>query len=712
MGATTDADRSRGVVDSTTNTTMKRLLLLVILASGFQTANAELALKEIRTASDTVLVAYFQSPVVQADEVNLADPSRWKLNGQSVVATNRFVTEANKCDHHIYLQTPKLVNGMTYTVETPHGRTNFVFDDRQTLCESIKVNQNAYSGLSKVRYANFAIWLGDGGARQIRGDLPTYTVFQQFTGKSVAQGTLKEIGADESSGDFVYRIDLSAVPEGGPYRISVNGYGCSHPFGVGSDFSRRLAHVSFRALYHQRCGCPIIEPYAWNIRTNPCHPTVYDTGAPIGEARLQVQGNEPTFSAYGGYHDAGDADRRTYHMDVPITLLTTYEAFPDLFTDDQFNIPDRFDERFHILGKGNRVPDILDEAEWGTMFWEYVQKPTGEIHWGTETFRYSPFTTYDRETNRFGTEVLDPRSAGFASGMFLHLARALKPYKPERSAALQKRAELAFRAVGDRIRPTHQLYYAVQKYLLTGDESAHQMVKDLADRALEYADSYNGAPESFAGAGRPGGRDGWLASFFFSYVLEKTRPTDPAVVEKFRAAIQAAADKEIGYLAAHAYPVGAPLNLRWWGSNVGQGQYAYPCLLSWVLTKEPKYIDAASQLMDYAQGLNPLGKCYVTGMGFNRVHNPHDRESAYTKEMGWGPRPGILVFGPGGSGRGVSVPTLTTLARERRFIDNLPSIQWTEFTVYQSLCFPAAVYPVLAQGGRWDATKDPFASQQ
>ena len=43
----------------------------------------------------------------------------------------------------------------------------------------------------------------------------------------------------------------------------------------------RLAHISFRALHHQRCGCPIKAPYAWNIRMKPCHTTVYDTNAPI-----------------------------------------------------------------------------------------------------------------------------------------------------------------------------------------------------------------------------------------------------------------------------------------------------------------------------------------------------------------------------------------------------------------------------------------------
>ena len=84
-------------------------------------------------------------------------------------------------------------------------------------------------------------------------------MFNQFTGEQVASGTLQAFGGgaqDTSSGDYVYRIDLSGVPEGGPYKISVSGYGCSYPFGVGGDFSRRLGYVAFRALYYQRCGCP------------------------------------------------------------------------------------------------------------------------------------------------------------------------------------------------------------------------------------------------------------------------------------------------------------------------------------------------------------------------------------------------------------------------------------------------------------------------
>jgi endoglucanase len=684
---------------------MKQLLMAALCLCTSLTVMAELTFMEVRTASKDVLVAYFTSNVINTNEVSTDDLSAWKLNGQPVTAINRFITESDACDHHIYLHVPALVNGTTYTLQTPHGDKTFVFDDKTIYCESIKSNQSGYSALSKVRYANFAIWLGDGGSKQISGDLPTYTVFKVASGEVITQGALQTIGEDASSGDFVYRIDLSAVPEGGPYKIAVKGYGCSYPFGVGGDFSRRLGYVSFRSLYHQRCGCPIVEPYAWNIKPEPCHTTIYQVNGPIGEARLVVTGDEPTFTAYGGYHDASDADRRTYHMDVPVTLLTTYEAFPQLFTDDQFNIPDKFDDKYHILGKGNGIPDIIDEAMWGTMFWEYMQETNGAIHWGTETKGYSPFTTYAKDPTKFGTEVLDARSASFASGMFMHMARLIKPYNAVRSQELQKHAEMAFAAAGDAIRPTHKLYFAIQKYLLTGDETAHQMVKDLASSVSGYVATYNGAPESFAG-------NGWLASYFYSYIVAKDRPTDPAVVAVFKAAIKDAADKEMGYLSGNAYPVGTPSNLRWWGSNSAQGQYAYPCLLQWSLTREQKYMDAVSQLMDYVQGLNPVGKCYMTGLGFNRVHNPHDRESAYTKKEGWGPRPGILVFGPGGSGKGTSVPAVTGLARERKYIDNLGSIQWSEFTIYQSLCFPSAVYPVLAQGGKYDERNDPFSPKQ
>ena len=719
---------------------MKHLLILVSFLYGLLSANAQqLSFKEIRTASPTVLVAFFKDAYwsgqvwdtqFNTNQVDTSNLSLWKLNGQPVTAINKFVTEADAVDYHIYLQVPQLTNGMAYTLETPYGSTNFVFDDKQIFCESIKVNQSGYSALSQVRYANFAIWLGTGGAQQISGSLPTYTVFRQFTGEQVAQGTLQQIGGggqDSSSGDYVYRIDLSAVPEGGPYKVSVSGYGCSYPFGVGGDFSRRLGYVAFRSLYYQRCGIPIIKPYAWaNIRPTPCHTLVYDSQSP-GIANVAVNTNtNPKLTVHGGYHDAGDCDRNAYHLMVPMVLMTTYEVFPNLFTDDQFNIPDIFDANFNILGKGNGIPDILDEALWGTMLWTNLQytpgEPAGAVAYGDNAPNNGNPAwgiNWDQDTLLYGTETNDVNSCGLAAGVFMNLARVIKPYNPQLSTNLQARGDAAYNyaAVRGSIKTSHKLYYAIQKYLLTGDVGASNIINSLYSSTSSFPSTYNNEAGGYLTDGNM-----WLASYFMSYIIETNRPTNPTVVAYFKTQLKAAADNEVNWVNGDAYPLGWPASVNASSHNFNQGgltpqgQFAYPCLMQWALAKEQKYIDAVSQLMDYDQGLNPLGKCYMTGIGFDGVHHPHTRESAYTQvTMGWGgPLAGITVYGPlepsklGSVSGSKQIPALSGLPRERCYVDHLGFWAMDEFTVYQSEVFPAAIYPVLAQGGKWNPTKEPF----
>ncbi len=695
---------------------MKQILTLSFALLLSLSANAKLTLQEIRTASNNVIELFYTSDTLDVNEVDTSDPAKWKVNGAQVLGVNRVAAAADQCDHFIYLTVPTLKSGQKYSIETPYGKYSFKFDPKTIYCEAIKTNQVAYSALSTKRFANFAIYLGDGGVKKIEGDLPGYTVYQfkkNKIGKKVTSGKLVEIGDDRSSGDYVYRIDLSQVPEGGPYKIVVDGYGSSYPFGVGGQFSQKLSYVSFRSLFNQRCGIQIIEPYSdFSYRTKRCHETIYQTYDRIAEARLVVKGDEPTIQAWGGYHDAGDADRRTYHMDVPSTLLTTFEAFPSLFTDDQFNIPDKFDEQFNILGKGNGIPDILDEAEWGTMFWKYFQEEDGQIPWGTETNGYSPFTTYDFEDHLFGSETLDPRTSSWASGLFYHFARIIKPYDEAKSKEYAERAERAYnasvRVYGERNRQmpaSFQMYYNVEKYLMTGDAQCHEYIKSHVADAEQILTTYNQGSEIFA-------ERGWLASYFFSYILAPASKTDPATVKAFKVIMQSVVDKQLDAFAQNAYPNGAPMNVNWWGSNVAQGQYTFPIVLMWKLTGNQDYIDAVSQMMDYALGLNPLGKCYMTTLGFNQVHWPHDRESAYTIEQGWGPRPGILVFGAGNYVRNYpSYPTISrnTTPRERAYIDILDNYQNNEYTIYQSLCFPSVVYPILANGCTWKpGTKDPY----
>lgn len=671
-------------------------------------AHAKLTLKEVRTASKDVLVVFLKSDTLDVNEADITTLSDWQVNGQPVKSIFRYATQADPCDHHIYLQTDNLVEGKKYKLATPYGEKKFRFRAREIFCESIKTNQAGYSALSKIRYANLSIWLGTGGSRKIEGELPEYEVFQRNSRKAVAKGAVTELGEDKSSGGVVYRIDLSKVPEGGPYQVAVKGYGCSTPFGVGGEFAKKTAYVSFRGQYLQRCGCPTESP---DIRKKACHTVIYDVDGPIGEANIVVKGDERTFRCFGGYHDAGDADRRAYHLSNPIINLMIYEAFPEVFSDGQYDLPGEFDSEYNILGYANHIPDIIDEAEWGALVWEYLQNEDGSVHFGTETKGYpDPFAApMDVDVKKYGTVKVDPRATCTSAGLFMHLARIIKPYKPDRSKEIMNRAMKAMEFCGEEMAEPEKLYFYIQKYLLTGDESAHRKVKEL----YAVADSLK-----FNLFSTPGyslnDRKFDNPAYIYSYVVEKNVPTDPVIVDFFKKAIRAAADSNIAELRKHAYPVGNNPQTGGWGHNVRQPLYACAPMLEWSLTGDQKYLDAASELMDWKLGLNPMGISYVTGLGFHQVENPHDRESAYTKSKGWGPKPGITVFGPGVPGWGRRktnvIPAVNELPKERQFVDSMDIISFTEFTIFETMTHDA-FYTVLAGGGKWNG-KDPFAEKE
>ena len=680
------------------------LLTALALLCCFVNAEAKITFQEVRTASNNVLVAFFTSDTLNVGEIDITDPSLWKINGQSPKNIYQYSTKADVCDHHIYLETSQLEPGKEYKVETPYGNKDFRFDDRNIFCESIKTNQVGYSALSKVRYANFDIWLGTGGGRKIEGPLPSYEVFDVGTNKVVSRGVMKELGADSAAGGYVYRIDLAAVPQGGPFKIAVKGYGCSYPFGVGGEFSKKLAYTLFRAQYMQRCGCPILDP---DIREKPCHTLIYEVNGSIGEANVVVKGDEKTFKCYGGYHDAGDADRRAYHISNPMLNLMIYEAFPQDFTDGQFHIPGKFDKDYNIVSYTNNVPDIIDEAEWGALVWEYLQNDDGSIHFGTETKGYpEPYAApLDRDDKKYGTIRIDNRATCPAAGLFMHLARIIQPYDPDSSKTLVARAEKAMAYGKDVMADPEKLYYYIQRYLLMKDDADRQKIKELYKIADGLKDNLYITPGYSLNDGKFDN-----PAYIMSYILAKDVPTDPVIVAYFKKAIKDAADANIAELRNHPYPVGNNPYNGGWGHNVRQPQYACAPLLEWRLTGDQKYLDAASELMDWKLGLNPAGMCYVTGLGFHQVYNVHDRESTYWIEKGNGPKPGITVFGPGiaGFGRRVPViPAVNQLPKERQYVDDRAIISFNEFTIFETMHYDA-LYTVLAGGGKWDGS-DPFA---
>jgi endoglucanase len=700
---------------------MKRAISVFLLSLGLVPGSkAQLAewakmkkitFQEIRTTTDKVLVAYFLGP--DLNEIPTA-PAGWSLNGKQPYRIDKWVTSNWSgvefgYEHHIYLtmQEP-FVQGKKYLLKTPYGDFPFTFNSREIFCESIKTNQSAYSALSNIRNANFAIWTGTGGGGKIEGTLPQYEVYEIKSGKSVTKGSLKEMGANENSGDFVYRIDLSKVPEGGPYKVEVKGYGCSYPFGIGGVFSQKLSYISFRGLLYERCGIEQKKPYFdFDIR-ELCHPTVYVTNSPSREARVTISPSDPIMQIRGGYHDAGDADRRDHHMIASMVLLTYYDMFPGNFSDLQYNLPDKFDKDYKPIGQGNGIPDIIDEAAWGALAFEYLQEKNGGVRSGTERTGYpSDGPGLDKDTDQYATFAVNNNSTTLAAGLFAHLAREMKPYNKERSAELQKRAEMAWAFAGDSASIPHKLYYFVQYYLLTGNEAIHRQLIQIAPEVARYETTHQNDPRSIPG------KSLILGAHFFSYLVQNERPKDPGVVRFFEDVIRKVADRRVKELNDNLWPNGTSTPNRWWGSQTAQGEYADPILMQWRLTHEQKYIDAASQLMDYIQGLNPIGKCFLTGTGFDRTMDPLHHDSYSMKDRGWGPAPGILVFGPANTAQlktdcPLMIPDIKSLPMQRKWMDNRRNVSGCEFTIDQSLAYSTVVYSILSKGGSWDRKTDPY----
>jgi endoglucanase len=62
------------------------------------------------------------------------------------------------------------------------------------------------------------------------------------------------------------------------------------------------------------------------------------------------------------------------------------------------------------------------------------------------------------------------------------------------------------------------------------------------------------------------------------------------------------------------------------------------------ISSDPKYLDAATQQVDYLLGRNPFGRSFVTGVGFAPPVSPHHRPSNSDRMLV--PWPGLLVGGP------------------------------------------------------------------
>lgn len=717
----------------------------------------------VQTASNHVIVVHLET-----DWINIAAYNRtfyydsvrpmtsnWLVNNvspesvgySSTVIDEKKVEVVNgaelypiKIRHTIYLSlSGELIENQLYNIISPYGNSSFTFREREIYCESIKVNQVGYAQGCSERYANFGIYRGTDGSELLTENHAFYVVDVE-SDNIVMQGTLSYWGEDTSysvasSGEFVYRMNISDLPLGYFY-IVIEGMGRSYPFGIGMPYSRDILRTHVRGMYHQRCGIALEEPYT-NYTRGECHQEVaftkYAGNGSEGEGFISVPADAVMHHVIGGYHDAGDFDRRVYHTTIPLLMLNFYEAFITHFTDNQYNIPE----------SGNGIPDFLDEALWGVLIWENLQLDAsnsnnsdeyGGVMGGTETSGH-PTYGIDRAdwenggNQKYGTYAVYERTTLAAAGFFAQASRLLRDYDDVRSAELLTRAQLAWQYATQNnfnTRKGFKMYAALQLYLATATGDSLQDMQNTYHQeflSIAQAQIINGG--SWPYQYLPGNSAANIqTSHFISYLLYNGFRDENMVTALYNRLKQGT--DQGGYMEwnieDYPYPQGATCFIGY-GAGSAQGRYAEPAAYMYRLSEtaddKQKYYNIVSQLADYSLGLNPLGKCYVTGLGSNQVQSPLHLDSYFTKygllpqggtQDAIGNVPGIVVYGfttnnsSAAYHRAVTdfvYPAWNNLPGQRRWTDGWSAIALNEFTTHETMVWNTCMYSVL-----YDASQD------
>jgi endoglucanase len=564
--------------------------------------------------------------------------------------------------HTVFLLLPQpLTSGRHYQVVmsgvgSEREEYPLAYDERDSVSRAIKVNQYGYvPGARKYAYAGG--WLGTAGHLPLDAFAKEFLLVESPGGRVVFRGTprlrmrhdqrepLSTSASGSLTGEDVYELDFSGFTTPGAYSLVVPGVGRSLPFRIAGDVYRDPFTLCARAIFHQRCGIALEEPYTTYTR-GACHrgpgleinATITDHGP---EDEDELVKHDPslktgkTLDVWGGYHDAADYDRLIGHVRVPAVLLTLYEMFPVSFRDGQLNIPE----------SGNGLPDLVDEARWGVDFWVRMQDPDdGGVRGGAGPNAVVT-TPADRDTHPIYVYGKDPISSLSLAAVASQLARVLGDLgKPADAAFYLKRAEAAWAYGlahgGDSYRVARALA-AVELFKATGEARFHEAFLKLDPAEFSEAEQE-----------RHAGHFAW--NVWLSYALCRRDGVDRAAQEVCRRRILAAADQEVRSLESFAYRMahtgvgGAPLRYGWGcGTNVFNGGEF--CVMAWRLTGQASYRDAALLAADFSLGCHPTGTVFVTGLGQRHVRwAMHTASNPMARQVGRPVKetlPGIPVFG-------------------------------------------------------------------
>ena len=476
--------------------------------------------------------------------------------------------------------------------------------------------------------------------------------------------------------------DLSSLNRQGEYKIHASGSTTSIPFVVHTRGLQDILAASAKTFYYQRASMEINHEYAG--------PWARPAGHLDRNLRIFVEGEaERRQDVQGGWYDAGDYGKYVVNGGISVaTLLLLYERFP-LAIGDQLRIPE----------SGNGRSDLLDEVRYELDWLMRMQDTDGGVFFKVAALTWPGYVLPHHDLSE---RVVIGKATASTLNLAAVAAQASRIYAvidPAYSKRLLASAQSAWRWAKlneTRPAPVYQsggsgLYNDSQlddEFLWAAAQLAQVSAKPeyrnhLRDN-LVYASLYGEREEAL-----------WWRNTRTMAFLSLARVTDPAVLEpqlqrKVRNEIISYSRRTLDKIEHNAFQIPYYGREFIWGSNGGIANLGIVLSESYRLTRDPRLLVGARDLVHYLLGHNIHGLSFVTGFGQNSPLFPHHRLSAGDALAT--PIPGYLVGGPNEAredeatgvkyGPGRLVGPLSYVDHQNSFASNEVAINWSASFTY------------------------------
>lgn len=552
----------------------------------------------------------------------------------------------------VYLQLPApLRDGDVFGISGRFGEeAELRYDELKTVSRAIKVNQEGYVPDAGAKYAYLGQWLGgelgpldtrsfEGREFHLRDAVDGAI---RFTGKlrlrAPEQYTRQDEGQTPLNGEIVMEMDFSAFSAVGRYFIHVPGVGRSWEFLIGEDAIGKAFYVQMRGLFHQRSGIAKEPRYTqWSMKRD--HPISFRGGFLPNDRHYQGKGgrivdaqgrqvdvrhfdlvratatSEALAKVSGGWWDAGDFDRRTYHFEVVDALLSVYLLFPENFADGQLDIPE----------SGNGIPDIVDEAAWGVDVWRRAQNEAGGVGCWLEATSHPINPDPEIDTQPYYLALPTRESTIQYCGHAAKLARAYRQCgRRDLAERFFASAEKAWRFAMDPANTLSTSFVLPKQGRLFYREPDELPEEDVCKAALNLylysrREEFQKQVDAMDMKKIVNIVKDRRTPYFLSE-LEEGRDDFFLAAGEYRKMIRRRADELLKSQRELAYR-----NINWdmksgfflylaWGEALPFKKGAY-LIMAWRIDGAAKYRDAALLCFDWMMGTNPMGRSMTTGLG-------------------------------------------------------------------------------------------------